>query len=343
MQKSQVIVALVIWLISLGLYFFAPNEYSLQYCILIFIVYLIYSIWIVLRTLINNNYFNFHILFLISFFFVNFVYPIFLYPISPIYFSVFKFIFNENVITKATALALIGSSSYIVGVSLLAHEKHHSQIKLKNNYKALQFIFSCFVYFMFIILFYFAGTEMITGRFGSSENIPSGLLAFFQAGIGVSVILSINKKNKGTILNFIKNFNKPILLILLCYILLFIYIGDREPAMQIILITICCFSLFVRPIKLKNLIILVLVGMLMLSFIGAARSKNINVSESGLRNFVGRGTENIRLGSFFDIGMDLIINNRNLYVGYDYANKKGLNYGRSMVRYIFAPIPGMPR
>jgi len=342
-QKSQVIVALVIWLISLGLYFFAPNEYSLQYCILIFIVYLISSIWIVLRTLINNNYFNFHILFLISFFFVNFVYPIFLYPISPIYFSVFKFIFNENVITKATALALIGSSSYIVGVSLLAHEKHHSQIKLKNNYKALQFIFSCFVYFMFIILFYFAGTEMITGRFGSSENIPSGLLAFFQAGIGVSVILSINKKNKGTILNFIKNFNKPILLILLCYILLFIYIGDREPAMQIILITICCFSLFVRPIKLKNLIILVLVGMLMLSFIGAARSKNINASDSGVNNFVSRGIGNIQFGSFFDIGMDLIINNRNLYVGYDYANKKGLNYGRSMVRYIFAPIPGMPR
>jgi len=252
--------------------------------------------------------------------------------------------FNENVITKATALALIGSSSYIVGVCLLFHKKNHSQIKLKNNSKAFQLILSCFVYCMFTIILYFAGAEMLTGRFDASENIPSGLFALFQAGIGLTVISSVSiKRYKGTIIDFVKKFNKPILLLLPFYILLFIYIGDREPAIQIVLIAICSFSLFVRPIKLKNLIILVLVGMLMLSFIGAARSKNINASDSGVNNFVSRGIGNIQFGSFFDIGMDLIINNRNLYVGYDYANKKGLNYGRSMVRYIFAPIPGMPR
>ncbi|MBN1365152.1 MAG: O-antigen polysaccharide polymerase Wzy [Syntrophaceae bacterium] len=342
MQKSQMIVPLIFWVISLFLYFYAPNAYSYQYCFLILMVYLISSIWIIRRTVINNNYFNFHILFLISFFFVNFVYPIFLYPILPTYFAVFKFSFNEDVITKATSLALIGSSSYILGVSFQLKEKLNSPVKLQKNLNALQFIMPFFAYGVFVMLLCFAGTAMLGGRFGSSENIPPGLLVIFQAGIGLSVILSINKKNKGTILNFIRNFNKPILVLLLLYILLFLYVGDRGPAIQIALIAICSFSLFVRPIKMKKFFIMVLVGMLALSFIGAARSKNINASESGVTNFMSRGKENIQFGSFFNIGMDLIVNNRNLYVGYDYANQKGLNYGRGMVRYIFAPIPGMP-
>ena len=338
------LIAFVTWVMSILLYFFAPDEYSFQYCTLIFIVYLVSSIWIVRRTIINNNYFNFHILFLISFFFVNFVYPIFLYPVSPTYFRVFRFSFNENVITQATALALIGSSSYILGVNIALRKKCRPSIKLKKKFKTLQFLLSCFLYFMFVILLYFAGPEMIGGSFDASSNIPMGLLVIFQVGLGLAVILNVTtKKYKGTIHNFIRNFNNPILLLLLsCYILLFLYTGDRGPAIQIVLISICSFSLFVRPIKIKSIITLVLVGMIALAFVGSARSKNINASEAGVVNFVSRGVEKIQFNSFFDIGMDLIVNNRNLYVGYDHANENGLNYGRGMVRYVFAPIPLLP-
>lgn len=342
LQKSQMIMPLIFWVISLLLYFFAPNEYSYQYCFLMFMVYLISSIWLIRRTAINSNYFNFHALFLISFFFVNFVYPIFLYSIAPTYFAVFKMSFNENIITKATALALIGSSSYILGVSFQFKSAFHSPFKLQKNHNSLQFIMSFFTYGAFVVVLFFAGAAMLGGSFGSSENIPPGLLVIFQVGIGLSVILNINKKNNETILNAIRNFNKPILVLLLFYVFLFLYVGDRGPAIQIALITLCSFSLFVRPIKMKRLIIMILVGMLALSFIGAARSKKINTSDSGVNNFVSRGIGNIQFGSFFDIGMDLIVNNRNLYVGYDYANKNGFSYGRGMIRYIFAPIPVIP-
>lgn len=341
-HKSQMVVPLIFWVVSLFLYFFAPNAYSHQYCFLIFIVYLISSVWIIRRTVINNNYFNFHVLFFISFFLVNFVYPVFLYPVSTTYFSVFKLPFDDNIITKATALALIGSSSYVLGVGFQFKGVFHSPVKLQKNLNALQFIMSFFAYGVFVVLLYFAGATMLGGRFGSSESIPPGLLVIFQVGIGLSVILASNKKNKGTFLNFIRNFSKPILILLLFYVFLFLYVGDRGPAIQIVLITLCSFSLFVRPIKMKTFIIMVLVGMLALSFIGAARSKNINSSESGVGNFVSRGTENIQIVSFFDIGMDLIVCNRNLYVGYEYVNKHGINYGQNMFVYLFAPLPGMP-
>lgn len=340
LQKSQMIVPLIFWVISLFFYFFAPNEYSYQYCFLLLMAYLISSIWIIRRAVINNNYFNFHILFLISFFLVNFVYPVFLYPISPTYFAVFKFYFNENVITKATALALIGSSSYILGVSMQCRVGGPS-FKLKRKYNILQYFLVFFAYIMFIALLLMGGAQMIGGSFDSSENVPQGLLVIFQVCIGLSVILSIYRKTNGKTFYFIKKFNKPTLLLLLLFVLLFLYVGDRGPAIQIVLITMCSYSLFVRPLGIKKFIIIVIGAMLLLSFVGAARSRNIN-SESGVSNFISRGIEKFELNSIFDIGMDMIVCNRNLYVGYDYANEKELNYGRGMVRYLFAPIPGIP-
>ena len=78
--------------------------------------------------------------------------------------------------------------------------------------------------------------------------------------------------------------------------------------------------------------------MVTLSFIGSARSKDL-ANQIKNTNFFNRGFRIFDLGSFLDLGMDLIINNRNLYVGYDYANKNGLAYGKGMFRYLFATFP----
>jgi len=342
-KTLPMLIAFAIWAVSILLYFFAPNEYSYKYCVLIFIVYLISSIWIIRRTVINKNYFNFHTLFLISFLFVNFIYPIFLYPVSPTYFSVFKKSFDETVITKATALAVLGSSSYILGVSICLRKKYPPPIQRKIKTEKLQYLLSYLVYFIFAVILCFTGKEIILGRFGSTSTIPPGLLAIFQVTIGVAVILELGrKKYNGSIFSYIRRINKSILVLFFFYVFLFLYVGDRGPAIQIILITLCAFSLLVLPIKWKGLIFIVLAGMLILTFIGYARSKNITASEAGVNNFISRGAAKFEVNSVVDIGMDLIVNNRNLYVGYDYANKNGLSYGKSMIRYLFAPFPGIP-
>jgi oligosaccharide repeat unit polymerase len=339
----QPLIALNILGVSLFLYLFAPNAYSYKYCLVIFMVYVVSIAWIISATVINKNYFNFHVLFFISFLFVNFIYPIFLYPISPTYFSVFKKSFNEAVITKATALALLGSSSYILGVSICLRKKYPSPIQLKIKTEKLQYLLSYLVYFIFAVILCYTGTEIIRGRFGATGTIPPGLLAIFQVSIGLAVILELErKKYNKSIFSYIRRINKPILILFLFYIFLFLYVGDRGPAIQIILITLCAFSLFVLPIRMKGLIFTVLAGMLILTFVGYARSKNITASESGVNNFISRGAAKFEVNSLVDIGMDLIVNNRNLYVGYDYANKNGLSYGQSMIRHLFAPFPGIP-
>ena len=50
----------------------------------------------------------------------------------------------------------------------------------------------------------------------------------------------------------------------------------------------------------------------------------------------------MNLNSFLDLGMDLIVNNRNLYVGIEYAEKNGYNYGKDMFVSLFAAFPRVP-
>jgi len=83
--------------------------------------------------------------------------------------------------------------------------------------------------------------------------------------------------------------------------------------------------------------------MIVLTFISYARSKGAGFySTQSEKGFVQRGIERTQVNSFVDLGMDLIINNRNLYVGYKYPEEHGYSYGKGMFYFIFAPIPYMP-
>ena len=58
---------------------------------------------------------DFDTLFFIAYFFVMFFYPVFLYPVDPERFWIFKFKFDEDLISQATSLSLLGISSYMLG------------------------------------------------------------------------------------------------------------------------------------------------------------------------------------------------------------------------------------
>lgn len=339
---SLFISSLFYFIVSFLLFIFAPHTYSHLYCIILLIVYVISSVLTIRHTVINKNYFNFHVLFLISFFFVNFVYPVFIYPVDPFHFSVFRKYFDHNIITKATALALVGSNAYTLGVSMQFKDINKKFQEADTNIITLQFLSTTLLYTLFLGLLYFGGMNLIKGKFYSTSNIPPGLLTLFEVLIGLSVILFVNTKSyNGTIIDFINKFSIPVLLIFILYFLIFIFTGDRGPVIQITLITILVFSIYVKPIKLKSLIIVTLAGMFFLTFISYARIQNKS-SKDGTGVTISKGLKNFRLNTFFDLGMDLIVCNRNLYVGYDYANTNGLNYGKSMFFYIVAPIPMLP-
>lgn len=329
-----------LFIISLALYIFSPLSYSFSYCLIVVAVFAASSIFIIRGTVVDNNYFNFHILFLISFFFVNFVYPVVIYPSDPGYFQVFRRSFSHDIITKCSALALVGITSYGIGAFLVPFNKSSNTFPkpaLKYPKKRLVSFLALTLVLISMAIIAFGGPSFLLGRFGSTSQIPPGLLVFFQVIAGVAIITTFHHdKGKLSLLQIFKSSNKIIVATIFLMILLFVNVGDRGPAIQMVIILIFGYSLYVKPIRLRHLAILIVLGMLSLTFISFARSR------SGEGNLVQRGAANIQITSFVDLGMDLIVNNRNLYVGYEYANENGFEYGKGMFYYAFSPFPFVP-
>ena len=340
----------IISILSLFLYLFAPDKYDFNFCVTVFILFIVSGVLQIIEDLKeHNNFFNFYVLFFISFLYVNFVYPIFIFPTDPDYFPVFKFFkFDSNLMSKTTALAQLGFSFYCLGVSFFSvikkpkinKSKMELNLSLKDViiYKYIINILTFLFLFLCISIFFIARDGIFSRDPFAFEETPPALIVFSQVVLTICILLSflrINYFEENKSFWSVLRFNKILLISILLFLFMFIYPGDRGPAIQVVLTFIFCYSIFVKPIKFKLFLFIVLIGMFVLTFISYAR---INM-DVGIGN---GGNEGAKIGSLTDIGMDLIVNNRNLYVGYEIAEKQGLNYGKSMFYYIFSPFPMLP-
>lgn len=335
----------IIFILSLFFYLIAPMHYSLNYCILLLSIFLFCSIFFLRKTK-GVSYFNFHMLFLTSMLFVNFIYPVFLRPIDIAYFPVFNISFNENLITKATALVLLGTTSYMFG-ALSYKNKKNNNIKIKENNNVLnnylkQFLIF-FSYFLFFLFLLFVGDGFFKGIFSSYSKSSIYVLTIFLPVFYLTVIvyvLNMKGKKKMDIISYLRSYKTSLIIILIVFIFTFLFVGDRGPVMDLIIIIIGLYTYLIRPLKLKSILPLMIFGMFTLTTISYTRTTDSKQSRS-INHYLGRVRSSMNMNSFFDLGMDLIINNRNLYVGMDYVDKYGINYGKTMVLYPLSIIPGL--
>lgn len=336
------IIYIFFFIISLILYLISPDFYSYEYCLLTFIIFTVSSLLLSRRIVIKGNYLNFHILFLISFLFVNFVYPVFIYPVNPYYFSVFKRTFDHSIITKATTLALLGICSYQLGAVIGFSKKNIPPLETNSNYDTLHQFSIVLLCCSSALIFYFGGSDLLRGYYGSTLDIPTGILELFQVSIGVTLILSFYKKGFQSFAEIVLKFNVPVLIILIVFLIVFVATGDRGPVIKVVLLLIGAFTFFIKPLRLKSFIVVIVAGMIILTFISYARHPDV---ARGNKKAVtlSKGFDNFKMNSFYDVGMDLIVCNRNLYAGYEYVENNGISYGKNMFSYIFAPIPMLPK
>jgi oligosaccharide repeat unit polymerase len=258
-----------------------------------------------------------------------------------VYFPVYRLKFNQDIITKATALALVGSSAFNFGVLFQIRKKETYGKLLNFNAHTILLFLNAILIFLFMGLIAFGGSSFIQGHFKSTANIPPSLTILFQVTLSLAIICAfyLIKDQKNKISVAIIKINKLVIFIYLLFSLLYIFAGDRGPFIQVTIIFLVALTMFIKPIKLKSFIILALSGMLVLTFIGYARTQHSN--DDSVVSF-RKGIKYMNLNSFFDIAMDLIVTNRNLYTGYEYVDKYGINYGKGLSFQIFAPFPVLP-
>lgn len=155
-------------------------------------------------------------------------------------------------------------------------------------------------------------------------------------------LFSIKEEVRNNLYLFLRK-NTLLILSGIFVVLFSLWFGDRGPAIQIIFVLIFAYVYFVKPISLKTLLLLIVVGLFFLTLISYTRGTQSNLRSGSITGTITEASRQITtFNTFWNYGMDLIVNNRNLYVACELADKDGLLYGKSYFPYLFAPIPGVP-
>ena len=306
-------------LISIILYFIAPKGYSYDFCLTSFGIYLISSIMMIRKNC-RNTFINFEFFFVIVFFFSNYVYSIVYYPISP-YFSLFNLPFNEDYLNKGTALSTIAVVFFNWGVEskriVNLRKITFAEEKFKTPSFPLYVLSALFIPYMISLL----ALHKYTTEFESS--LVNAILIYL---IFVALFIKFYyARNTLSTRLLIKKTIDPQIILIMVYVLLFLLIGSRTIPLRIGLLSLFLYSIYIRQLSRVKTISIMLLGIFLMAFIGMTR-------EGGDADFGG-------FSSVFDIGKDITINNRSLYVLMDYADKHGYTWGRTMLMNILSIVP----
>ncbi|PKF74305.1 O-antigen polysaccharide polymerase Wzy [Chryseobacterium sp. PMSZPI] len=336
----KIIINLIFCVIAGLMIYLAPNRYDFDFCLQILILYIIINIIYFLgNKTINYNAANFDFFFMFSYGMTNFIYPVFYMNQNPNV-SVFALPFNTHIISKATAIAYLGYTFYILGITVYHKNKTKLKIipKVEDNPKFK--INNLFLRLIFLIgIVAFLG-YVITGGLTQLQNVYSGKnVSLSEVGtfsyfnnifaiccnlLAIFVFLIKDIKTKITIFIFL----------IICSLLL-LATGSRTTVLGIGLILIAMYGRFIKKITFPKLIFFLLIGSFIMTLVQLMREEAFSADV---------WTKNIgktKFDSTFDIFLDLIINNRNLYVLVDFADHYGNVYFLSTISEITAPIPGL--
>jgi len=271
---------------------------------------------------------------MIAFFMTNFVYPVFYYPTNPDY-SVFTYPFNVNVITKSTAIAYLGYSFFLLGISNY-NEKYHNEERELFVFTEIKFNWLFIFTIVFFVLYILSGgLEALKNVYSGEGDITEvSISSYFYVLFSIACTLMV-------MFLFRQNTTKRIVaygFIISFFLLLLLATGTRGFIVGIALIIIFTYNSYISKISRFKLVLLIALGSIVLTIVAYGRSTSISDG-----NWINEFKSNAEITSIFDFFGDLIMNNRNLYVLVDFADTVQYTYFFGMLSDIVSPIPGLFR
>lgn len=308
--KVKMMVCLL-WLGATAAAAVAPVEYNQGLCIVFLGLFLMAFLFFLLSEKLEN-YFNFTVIFSITYLFVYFVYPVFVYPYDKDRFFSFAFGFDENIITKATGLALIGYISFILGV-MHKDGKGVWNLHFINSKKRYGKKDTRFVTLTVIIVTILDIIRIIRNGQLILTSDQGGLWGYFLYiklcifAVAITMQFCCIKKEYIKIVYIFKK-NTVLWSVILIDILLCFATGRRTDPLFVSLMILAGIFLHKKSFSLWKMLFIVITGIVFLNFIminrmGGGAGFSINI---------------------LNLAEDLILNNYTLYVAYEYVHANGL-------------------
>lgn len=309
-------------ILSVFLYFTASDIYSLTYCYLCFSFFILAFI-ILYKEKCRSNLICFEFIFTIAFFFTNYVYPLFYYPVTP-YFSLFLLDFPEEFINKGCALATIGYISFSLGSLSIATPKHlvsfdkaWHKFRIPAYYEPIAILLTLL---LIISLFPILLSGVYDGNWGEGSiyKVLADIFIFY---------LIFAKLTQGRQIKDIVSKNKLLILIIICYLIEITMIGNRGLFIRISFLVLLLYTRLYKKLNSGILFLFIFAGMFLMYYVGTVRG-------GGTYEGIDNGMPVI-----LEVGKDLTINNRSLYVLMDYYEQNGPNFGKTWLMNILSIVP----
>lgn len=271
------------------------SESNLSYCLVILIN-------IILFVNIIKNYFNtwirYDVLFLIGYFIVHFQIP--LMESMGIELSKPDYVWiNIRVVNYATWLSAFVLLFWMLGFILFLKKKNKKKIIVKNEFYRFNVIKLDYLLTVFLVLFLaLVGKDFLKGAYDGTVNWGTGATYIFillQAILYLRIIyFFVNNKHIKNIRQLIFELlkNKIFVFILVSYLLIFLSTGDRGPIMQVGIIIISAYSIYIKKTSLKTLLLLVFLGSFVFTLIRMGRTSDTDAIQG--KNILERGVENFQ-------------------------------------------------
>lgn len=315
------LIFIILSIIALFIYILHPNKYVYSYNLLCLVFYLV-SIVLFLFFKKKKNYFDFDILFLTTSFFAFFAYPALIYPINPSYFFVFDIIFDHNVISQATALALLGLVIYMTG-SLFYSPSKNKNVSIGFYPLKRYTLIICILFSLFLLL---GGYTYYHDAYSGNKPSENGIFVYINVLLITFLLVSVdmlycNLIYKDTSKLQPRYVYKPLLILIVIYVITILSTGSRTVPLQVVLAIIGLYTIYYKNLSLNKTLIIIIIGVFILATLSYTRSGNGKI-------------ENI-----YDAFIDIIVVNRNTFAAIEYVNNNGYTLGGSMLSYLLQPIP----
>lgn len=332
---------LLLFLISLGIYFYAPHEFNHSYCVLCFVLWLI-ECFIVLKHdyAITGSIISFNFIFCFSFFWTSFAYAIIVYGTDAGVLNLISQNMNWGTLSKTSALCLLFFSGYMLGYgkrTLVSTKIDPIIIQRGLGIRPLIWVFFLCLMALTFFNLYRAGWNY------ADFDQNTFLYDFLYISIGVYALarfVTISRSHHSFSVLFKKEW------MLLCgiifFFILFMVFGDRGPALRIGLLCFALYHLYYKKIPIKKVLILGLIGVCFMFFVRQTRTSDSSLAKDGF-SAVSNMTEIFSLDEgVVYIFADLYGCNMELNLAYEYVQNYGLYKPERLLTLPTMVLPFLP-
>ena len=291
----------------------------------------------------GSNWLRMDVFFLFGFTVVHFQWPLMI--LFGIDMSVSQYFVDFNYVTYGTYLSSIGGVSWLLGYSIIYPNIKYNLSRYNSIFNHYIFNYNKLLYlnlFLFSIFILTSGQDFFSGTIYKEEDVgtnTSSITAYVAEIFSVSIIVLtvfvvVEKLNVKTssLTRWILSLNKKYLILILIYLILYLSIGDRGSVIQIILSFLILVGVYIRSVKFKELLLLVLLGSVFMSIVGIGRGSN-NMLSDGLNEF-----------NFNEIGfratLQLANSARVLYSSIEHRDQyQDLFYGKLLIGNFLGVVP----